>query len=336
MRILNQLKALSAAAGILVICACSVDATIGPGSAKDSSHHRVGTFIPPAILKRVVKSYDSCPATGPIEYLSDQTNGSIYIYAGKFRGQLPCGQLVYYTFSAGAIYVDRKTHDLYVPQTEAFSIIVYHRGQTTPYDTYVDPTVEQFVFNVTLLDDGTLVATNPFSYGSEMSSISTWKVGPNGGTFVGNFPIASGGAAWFITAAESGTVYFSVRESYNTDLWTVSCPSGACGTQSRVPGVSFLGGAGLAFDSSGDLVADDYAVGGSNVQTADIFELPNPSPKFFQIANPGGLGIALDSTNRHLFVAQGTFASEYTYPDGQSVGTVRGSFSDIVGVAFDQ
>jgi hypothetical protein len=328
---------MGAATAIMLLSACSGGSTIAPRpAAQDITHHRSGAFILPAILRHNLKSYNSCPATGPIEYVGDGNSGYITVFAGKFHSQTGCGLIVPNVFDVTGLYVDRKTHDLYVAKGEGGNVIVYHRGQATPYNTYVDPTVEQFVDDVTLLNDGTLVAINRFSYGSELGSISSWKLGPNGGTFVGNFPITSGGLGSFITAAVNGNVYFDASELYNTDLWMVACPSGACGTQTRVPGV--LGVEGLAFDSNGDLVADDAAIGTSNVLTADTFELPNPLPTFFAIANPGGLGIAFDETDRHLFVAQVGFAGEYTYPGGQLVGEVTaGSFSgDLAGIAFDQ
>ena len=38
-------------------------------------------------------SFDSCPATGPITYISDYNNNVINIFAGTFKGQAACGAI---------------------------------------------------------------------------------------------------------------------------------------------------------------------------------------------------------------------------------------------------
>ena len=48
------------------------------------------------------------------------------------------------------------------------------------------------------------------------------------------------------------------------------------------------------------------------------------------------LGIALDSTDNHLFVADDIAADEYMYLSGKLVGTVNDSFGgQIAAIAFD-
>src|SRR5580693_7646868 len=172
MRTLAIVRAIGAAAVIVFLGACSGGSTITPTTtAQDNIHRRAGAFLPQAMLRHNV-SYYSCPATGPIEYVADGNSGYITVFAGKFHNQPGCGLIVPNEFSVGGLFVDPKTHDLYVAKPEGFSVIVYHRGQTNPYNTYVAPGVEQFVFDVTLLNDGTLLAINRFSYGSEQGSIS--------------------------------------------------------------------------------------------------------------------------------------------------------------------
>src|ERR1700680_2271867 len=120
MRTLTIIQAAGAAAAIALLGACSGGSTFAPRPpAQDSNHHHAGDFIPQAILRHNVKSYYSCPATGPIEYISDGNSGYISIFAGKFRNQSECGQIVPDTFTVGALYVDRRTHDLYVAKAEA-------------------------------------------------------------------------------------------------------------------------------------------------------------------------------------------------------------------------
>src|ERR1700688_2804574 len=47
----------------------------------------------PAAFARHFTSHDSCPATGPIKYVADFVFNVVNIYAGKFAGQAPCGQI---------------------------------------------------------------------------------------------------------------------------------------------------------------------------------------------------------------------------------------------------
>src|SRR4029077_16366935 len=59
------------------------------------------------------ESYYSCPASGPIKYVSDYNNNVINIYAGKFAGQAPCGVLTSHVSGPWGMFVQYGTHDLY-------------------------------------------------------------------------------------------------------------------------------------------------------------------------------------------------------------------------------
>jgi hypothetical protein len=338
------MQALAAAAALTLLAGCSgASSTIAPSPVSPQSARSAMSRLPSpwdhlhgrnirAHKSRHFTSFDACPATGPIVYASDDTNNIVNIYAGKFAGQAPCGQIAWsgFNFPYG-LFVKTDTHDLYVANSG--DVLVFHRGQTTPYNTYVDPT-NQVPNDVVVAKDGTVVASNLGQFGGpEAGSISTWIGGPSGGTFVGNFPMSNDIEGGFLTVQKNGTIYFNDLDNSAVGfLWTVSCPAGACGTQTQVTGVSFAAPAGLGSDDAEDLLAVDQGA-----KTADTFELPNPSPATFSLTGIV-FGMALSRQDHHLFVADAlnNDAAEYAYPSGTLIGTVPGNaFGNLVGVAID-
>jgi hypothetical protein len=341
------LRALTVPAGIALLVGCS-----GGGSnaiaPKPTAPHgdvnspmsralavlgRLGALNVDVISVHHYKSYDACPATGPIKYASDDNDNVINIYTGTFAGQAPCGQIAsgLLNFPFG-LYVKTDTHDLYVANEG--DVLVFHRGKTTPYNAYVDPSI-QATNDVTVAKDGTVIASNLGQIGGpEAGSISTWLPGPSGGTFVGNFPMTNDIEGGFITVQKNGLVYFNDQDATTLHgvLWSTSCPAGACGAQTQIAGVSFGFPGGLGSDATEDLIAAD-----SEPPSADTFELPNPNPKTFPLT---GIifGMAINQGDNHWFVADAlnNYAAEYSYPGGKLVGTVPGNFGgNLVGIAID-
>jgi hypothetical protein len=324
-RVLTPLQALSAISALTLLAGCS-----GNGSSIAPKPTLVSLHVGGQNV-----SYYSCPATGPIEYVSDAGNSVIDIYAGKLAGQAPCGQIVSGLNQPQELYVEVDVHDLYVANLGGNDILVYHRGQTTPYNTYTDPTA-QLPEDVTVAADGTVVASNQASANNaENGSLSTWIGGPGGGTFVGNFPMthrALDGIS--VIARKNGVIYFSdyLENSHSGALWTVSCPAGACGTQTRIF-VNFSVPGGMEFDDTGDLLAVD-----ETRSRFCTFELPNAKPVTFPLGGGDPRGLAIGASSRHVFITEliNNDAAEYSYPDGSLVGTVSGSpGATLQGIAYD-
>lgn len=162
---------------------------------------------------------------------------------------------------------------------------MFHRGQLTPYNSYIDPTtnpagLKTYPEDVTVANDGTVIASNLASGEGQSGSISTWIGGPNGGTFVGNFQMTNDNYGGFITVKKNGTVYyddFDAPSGFGA-IWSLSCPAGACGPQTQVQVACCIGVGGMAIDATGDLLLSDPSHG------ADTFELPNPNPSTFGFA----------------------------------------------------
>lgn len=346
MRVLTGVKALSAVAGIVLLAGCAgIRSSIAPTRVSPQNGTRSAARPIPAVAQRLAllkanlknarhfTSFDACPATGPLRYVSDDTNNVVNIYTGKFAGQAPCGQISsgLFNFPYG-LYVKNDTHDLYVANVG--NVLVFHRGQTTPYNAYVDPS-NQVPNDVTVAKDGTIIASNLGQYGGpEAGSISTWIPGPNGGTFVGNYPMTNDSQGGFLTVQKNGTVYFDDQDSSNShgSIWSLSCPAGVCGTQTQLAGASLGYPGGMGSDSAEDLLVTD-----EGLSTADTFELPNPTPTTFKL---GGIpiGMAIGVLDNHWFVADAlnNDAAEYSYPSGVLIGTVPGSSGgNAVGIALD-
>ncbi|HEY5094806.1 MAG TPA: hypothetical protein VII69_06815 [Candidatus Eremiobacteraceae bacterium] len=274
----------------------------------------------------------SCPATGTIVYVADVAVNTVNVYKGQFAGQAACGQITTGLSEPGGMVVQTTTHDLYVSNFGGANVQVYHRGQTTPYNTYTDPSVQD-VADVAVAPDGTVFAANFHKRNrTERGSISTWVGGPNGGTFVGNFPMAISRDGYNVTVNKNGEVYFTeVTKHQSGALWKMRCPAGVCGAQTRIAGVVFEFPGGMQFNDRGNLVAIDQA------GIADTFNLPNPNPRTFPLAGQPD-AMALSGLDHHLFVAdyRNHDAAEYSYPSGKLIGTVQGNPVGLPdGIAID-
>jgi len=109
----------SAAAAIALLVACS-----GGGASVMAQRS--------SVLGPIGPSRYSCPATGPLKYVSDGRDHAIDVFAGRFAGQAPCAQLALSSLqNPQGLFVNPGTHDLYVANTGAGDVIVFHRGETT-------------------------------------------------------------------------------------------------------------------------------------------------------------------------------------------------------------
>lgn len=313
-------------AGLALLSGCANGSTAVAPSAFAPTH--------PVSQIRTLPSFYRCPSHGSLKYVSDYNNNAISVYAGNFNGQAPCGVLTSHLGSPWGMSVDAATHDLYVANDLHHDIVVFHRGQTAPYDTYKDPTGQDPV-DVVLTPDGTVIASNLVRENlQEDGSLSTWTAGPNGGTFVGNFAMPPGGVGEYLAVRSDGMVFFDKLEggTDNGSLWSVSCPAGACGSMTEVIGATLSGPNGLAFDSGGDLRLDESGAG-----LADTFELPRTRPKQFPVMG-APTGLAINEFEHHWFIADGVNnqAEEYLYPGGTLIGVVAGApGGGTFGVAVD-
>ena len=346
MRILISIQALCAALALALLVACSTGSTIAPKPSAPQSHirsqmSRIPIALSPIGLLKVhlgagrrFRSFDHCPTTGDIEYISDFTNNVINIYSGKFVGQSPCGQLSGHgiTLPQG-VFVRHHSHDLYVANTGGLNVLVFHRGANTPYKTLADPS-GQYPADVTVASDGTVIASNLYDQlGSENGSISTWT---GNGTFVGNFPMVDDILGAFVTVQKNGTLYFNDVDLASGAglLWTGACPLGACGTFTSTGATTVYPGGLRSADFEDVVQIDQQASLGGALITYEHF--PNGNSCALGGGEPDGMDINRSQHDVFYADAINDVGVEVRYPSCKPVGTVPGNLGGLlVGVALD-
>jgi hypothetical protein len=346
MRTLPSLVWPLAAAAATLFAGCAKNAALTPISFTSQMHaHSPAGRLPVALspfgLLRIgansgrhFKSFDNCPATGEIEYISDFAGSVVNIYKGKFAGQGPCGQL-----SGNGIilpegmFVALPSHNLYVANTGGLNILVFRRGATSPVEKLADPS-GQYPVDVTVAGDGTVIASNLYDQiGSENGSISTWT---GNGTFVGNFPMVNDVSGAFVTVQKNGTLYFNdVDQSSGAGLlWTGSCPHGACGAFTSTGATTVYPGGLRSADGEDVVQIDQKATLGGALITYEQF--PTGISCALGGGEPDGMDVNRSQHNAFYADAINDAGVEIKYPSCTPVGTVPGNLGGLlVGAAVD-
>ena len=290
-------------------------------------------------------SFNACPQTGTIIYISDFIDNVIDIYAGpNFAGQAPCGKLSGSGLS-NPQGMTVKAGDLYVANTGGFDVLVFHRGATSPFKTYTDPGDGggQYPVDVTVAADKTVIASNNYAPDNyENGSISTWH---KNGTLVGNFPMVNDISGLFLTLTKSGTLFFNDRDNSGYGyLWRGSCPAGVCGTFSYVgPQANTIGPGGLRVtENDTHLIQIDESsnVGGELINYVFRENFSHTSCGFPNERE--AVSEDINFSEHHLFWAGATIdyvglGGEMTYPGCVLIGTVPTDVDgEPIGVAVDR
>jgi hypothetical protein len=338
MRSFSAVKAMVAAAALTLLAGCSNDSAIAPDMSSTVKLHQ---FAP---VSRTA-SFDNCPTSGTIEYVSDFQASTISILVGNWnQGSKPCGMLTSTSGLSGPWALTVHDHNLYVANNGAGDVIAFHRGATTSFATFVDHTGGgEFPFDVAVQKDNTVIATNVGSVMGSAGSISTWTAN---GTLVGNFVNPRGYQDNYVTVQRNGKVYF---DDSGLELNVGKCPLGACGTFTNT-GATGFGVAGPLRSASYVKTGLDTAVlledvepvaGESVLDTFTSFPGP-PSVSCFWPTDSSVLGFDINRTNHHVYgvVPDSDFAEgiEMTYPGCAVKGVFfpDGAGPDLTGVAIDR
>ena len=342
MRIPTPIQALSAAAALALLAGCSSGSAVAPGTqlqshARSMSHgssmaNPVGQLKlsqHPASSKHIA-SYDSCPASGTLEYVSDASNGAVDIFAGGFTsGQTPCGVISGLSEPQGLAV---HKHKLYVANTTGLDVLRFPRGSTTPDQTYVDSSCSgQYPADVTVDKHGVVMATNIISNACSGGGMSTWTAG---GTLIGTFPNSAGANSYFLTVQKNDTVYY---DDNTFSIYKVSCPAGAC-TAATSTGATMAFPGGLRSATGEDVVLDDQSAAGGGALTT--FETFPSSSASCPLGGSDPVSYDLNKTDKKAFFADaGNFvATEVKYNDGSNVCANVASVTmsgQPIGVAVD-
>jgi hypothetical protein len=271
-----------------------------------------------AVNQSHVASFDSCPATGVIEYVSDASNGAVDIFAGKnfTAGETPCGVISGLAEPQGLAV---SAHELYVANTlgngSSGNVVRFPRGATSPDMTYTDTSCGgEYPADVTVAGDGTVIATDIISNSCSGGQLSTFN--ESTGALEGNFPTYNGANAFFLTVQRNGTVLY---DDNSLNLNTGSCPLGACGAFTAT-GVTFAFPGGVRSASgphSEDVVVDDQSAPGSALNTYESFPTPSAS---CTLNASDAVSYDFNHSDRHAFYADaGNFvATEVKWNDNSN------------------
>ncbi len=278
--------------------------------------------------------FNTCPATGLLVYASDQTDGTVNIFAGHLAGQAPCGILTGFNSAAGLMV---SSGNLYVPKAPPFpDVEAFHRGGTSPFKTYFDATCgDEVPGDVTVSDDGYVIASNIFGRTCSSGSISVWK--KSSGALVANYQNANGQAIYYLTIQKDGTLYYG---DGTPGLWVGKCVAGVCTSFTNTGAVFGIPG-GVRSVSGEHVVLIDQL--GRHVLTYAPPSFGTPSGTC-TIGSGDPVGMDLNHKETRIFVADAHFgvAKEFKYPSGGGngqacthVGSVTTSGGSPIGVAVD-
>ena len=281
-------------------------------------------------------SFNSCPAKGQIEYVSDFHDLTVSIFAGDFAGQSPCGILTGFTQPAG-LFV--RSGNLYVADDLGQKVFAFHRGASAPFMTYHDPNCGgERELAVAISNDGFLYAASLGQMQTCLGSISAWN--RSSGALIGNYPFPNQSYPRFLSFQMNGTLY----ADDTSRLFVTTCSNGRCGTFEDTGTAGSLHNGVRSIHNDADIVlAEAYSPGGK----LDTFTLPDfdegPTGVCqFDLNSP--LSIALNSSEHHVFVTDPVLgvASEQKYPSGGGnggpcgvIGTVETTGRLPVGIAVD-
>lgn len=318
------------AAAVVLGAGCSSARTQAPVPFAAQSHTRGSMFR----TGYHGAGFNTCPATGLLVYVSDQTDGTVNIFPGHLAGQAPCGILTGFNSAEGLLV---SSGNLYVTKGPPLpNVQAYHRGGTSPFKTYVDATCgDEVPGDVTVSDDGYVIASNVFGRTCPSGSISVWK--KSSGALVANYQNANGQTIYFLTIQRDGTLYYG---DGTPGLWVGKCVAGVC--------TSFTN-TGAVFGAPGGV----RSVSGEHVVLIDQFakDVLTYAPSSFGTplgtCTIGGVlpvGMDLNRKETRIFVADSFLgvAREFKYPEGGGngqactfVGSVTTSGGSPVGVAVD-
>jgi hypothetical protein len=131
-------------------------------------------FGGPARHTAARRSWTSPAASGAVLYGSSYDGGFINIYPLNGTNQAPIGQLTSGLVSPQGMMVDRR-HRLWVANTNAFSVVAFQRGATTPFRTLKDP--GYYPISVAVDSQGTVYAANAEGTTGPPGNVTFWKKG---------------------------------------------------------------------------------------------------------------------------------------------------------------
>lgn len=178
----------AALASIALLAACSGASSVpvSPGSAGGNSlaargeHvvqmggavYRFGGVSSPQV--RGAGWISSAVYVKPVLYAASYNGGVVNIYPAGGNNQAPIGQLSSGLTSPQGVAVD-KWHRLWVANTNAFNVVGFKRGATTPFKSLSDP--NYYPISVAVDSNNTVYAANAESTTGPPGNVTVWAHG---------------------------------------------------------------------------------------------------------------------------------------------------------------
>lgn len=263
----------------------------------------------------------------PIVYASSYNGGFINIYPQKGSNQAPIGQLSNGLLSPQGMHVDAH-HRLWVANTNAFSVVGFRPGATSPFVTLKD--TNYYPIEVAVDSHGTVYASNAESTTGPPGNVTVWAKGhtkPTGTLTYPNFLIVLGVG---VDAADN--VFVSYIPTSGPPAM-VEFPAGSQ-TGQPVP-IQNANEGEMTFDSSGDLVMETLN------NTLGVWAPPFTSGPARTIPAFGNEP-TLNKPEHKVWLAYANYSTpyiiEYNYATGALLDVVKNGWSSSAipyGVALD-
>ncbi|MBV9263213.1 MAG: hypothetical protein JO324_02755 [Candidatus Eremiobacteraeota bacterium] len=186
-------------------------------------------------------------------YGSSYDGGFINIYHEHGTNQSPIGQLTNGLVSPQGIIVD-KHHQIWVANTNAFTILGFQRGATTAFTTLNDP--GYFPVSIAVDGNGTVYAANAQGQSGQSGNVTYWTKGstnPSGTLTYSTFQVVLG-----IGVDASNNVYVSYVPKSGPPA-VVEFPAGS--QTGQVLPMSDVTISDITFDKQSNLVMEDGSGG---------------------------------------------------------------------------
>ncbi len=285
------------------------------GGSRDGSAHPARGWMSPA------------GKSGGVLYGSSYDGGFINVYPVRGNEQAPIGQLTSGLLSPQGMAVDQH-HNLWVANTNAFSVVGFKRGSTVPFRTLDDP--NYFPLSVAVDGNGTVYAANAASVNGPPGNVTVWAKGKRQPTAVltyPNFQIVVG-----VAVDVANNLYVSYIPTSGPPAM-VEFPAGSqTGQPVNIQGVNE---GEMTFDSSGNLVMETLQ------NNLGIWAPPFTSGPARTIPAFGNEP-TFNQTEHRVWIAYANFSTPhilgYNYTTGKLVDTISNGWTNSAipyGVAID-
>ena len=340
MRIPIPMYALGAAAAMALLAGCSgATSTVAPAvgaMSRSSTHNYQGNRVPmlaaPSFQSLMhpgkpgaMHAFMSRDAAGitPTVYVSQFNTSSIQVYRQGGTNQNPIGTITNGLVNPQNMFVT-PNNDIYVANTGANNILVFHKGATAAYKTLDDS--GQYPVDVTVDSGGTVYASNIFDTNFGPGSVSVYA--PGSLTVTSTLAVPNNAKVLFCALDKFHNLYVNYIDINSGVGAMVKFKKGKGAAQLTNVATNFPGG--MEFDQLGRLAALDQITA-----TIGAYRLPGGTPVFSIISTGDTVSMKFTKTRSFVYVSDGVAGAvyQYDYKNGTQVDTISASLGASAGAS---